>query len=256
MGSSATAVDHTLRVRSLIRVGSTDRRHRCRLRAFTTKRALVLSRRRYMAMNRERGARRRRHGVAAGLLLVTAAAWTVLIAAGNDARYINPLPWKKDHVANVYGLGYTELGSDIGGTRSRVDVRTIDGASCLVGPTVSFDVDNRYAFDVDEPVRLTLTYAPAQTVATALAVLYDKNGGDGRGAVEVATQKGVTGLQHASVTLERARLAGMGARQTDFAVNGRGGAIALCDIQIARSGSTKTPAAFGQLRLSITDAQT
>jgi hypothetical protein len=156
----------------------------------------------------------------------------------------------------VFGLGYTELGSDIGGTRSRVDLQTIDGRSCLVGPTVSFDVDNSYAFDVDEPVRLTLTYAPMATVATALTVLYDKNGGDGRGAVEVATQKGVTGLQHAVVTLERARLAGMGAQQTDFAVNGRGGAIALCDIEIARSGSTRTPTAAGQLRLEITDAQT
>jgi hypothetical protein len=169
---------------------------------------------------------------------------------------LDPLPWKKEHFSRVLGLGYTELGSDIGGTRSHVDVRPIDGMSCLVGPTVSFDVDDAYAFDIDETVDLTLTYAPEATTATAISVLFDRSGGDGRGTAEVATLKGVSGLQRATVHLNRARLAGMGAQRTDFAVNSRGGTLALCDIQISRSGATKTPSASGALQLTVKDGQT
>jgi hypothetical protein len=177
-------------------------------------------------------------------------------APGEDARYLDPLPWNKVHVNKVLGLGYTELGSDIGGSRSHVDVRQLEGMTCLVGPTISFDVDDAYAFDIDEDVDLTLTYAPAQTAASALSVLFDRSGGDGRGSVEAATLRGASGLQTATVRLKRARFAGGGAQSTDFAVNGRGGAIALCDIQIARTNTTSAPAPAGVLQVTVQEAGT
>jgi hypothetical protein len=178
---------------------------------------------------------------------------TVLSATGKEARYIDALPWKVQHVAHVIGLGYSELGSDA--SRSHADVQTIGGQSCVVGNAVSFDVDDSYAFDIDEPVDLTLTYVPERTTAEAIVVLYDKSGGDGRGSAEITPQRGA-GLQRSTIRLDRARFAGMGATNTDFAVTGRRGIVALCGLEITRTGATKTPTAFGQVRLDIKDAAT
>ena len=135
----------------------------------------------------------------AGLVLGIAAA----IASGDDARYSAPLAWKKDHVARVLALGYTDLGMN---GRGATELRNVAGQSCLVGPTVGFDVDDRYGFDVDEDVTVTISYVPELTTAQALVVLYDKNGGDGRGAVEIVPERG-SAAARATVTLPRARLA-------------------------------------------------
>jgi hypothetical protein len=184
--------------------------------------------------------------VAAGFVLGIAAA----IASGDDARYSSPLAWKKDHVARVLALGYTDLGMN---GRGATEVRTVGGQSCLVGPTVGFDVDDQYGFDVDETVTLTIGYVPELTTAQALVVLYDKNGGDGRGAVEIVPERaGPTA--RATVTLPRARLAGQGAQGVDVAIAGRQGAFGLCDFSLTRSGTTRAPAALGRLRLEVKDA--
>lgn len=190
----------------------------------------------------------------AAMTMATIGALRLGAAPGDDARYLESLPWKKDHVSRVLGLGYTELGSDIGGTRSQVTVSTLEGMTCLIGPTISFDVDDGWAFDIDEDVNVTLTYAPARTAAVAIGILYDRNAADGRGSAEAATLKGVSGLQQTTIRLKRARLAGMGAQSTDFAVNGRGGAIALCDIRLERTNTTRKPAAFGTVQLTVQDA--
>jgi hypothetical protein len=138
--------------------------------------------------------------------------------------------------------------------RGATELRTLDGESCLVGPTVGLDIDNAYAFDIDEKVDVTLSYVPELTTAQAIVVLFDKNGGDGRGVVEVVPER--TGNRaRATIALERARLAGQGAQGVDLAIVGRQGAIGLCDIAIARSGTTRAPAASGQVRLEVKDAR-
>lgn len=189
-------------------------------------------------------------------LLAAAAAGTLAIVAvaagGDDARYSSPLAWKKDRIARVLALGYTELGTN---GRGSTEIRQVGGEACLVGPTVGFDVDDAYAYDVDERVEFTLTYLPEFTTAQAIVVLFDKNGGDGRGSVEIVPER--TGPRvRATVQLERARLAGQGAQGIDVAIAARQGTIGLCDVAIARSGTTRTPAAFGRVRLNITDART
>lgn len=181
-----------------------------------------------------------------------AAATIALAATSDDARYSAPLSWKKPHISRVFALGYTDLGVN---GRGASEVKTIDGQSCVVGPTVGFDVEDGYAFDVDEPIDLTLTYLPAQTTAQTLTVMFDRNAGDGRGTVDVTPERtGATG--RATVRLERARFAGQGAQGTDFAVAARQGSMALCDITVTRSGSTKPSATLGTLRLSVTDGVT
>jgi hypothetical protein len=49
----------------------------------------------------------------------------------------------------VIGLGYPELGLEL--DVAHTTMQTIDGRSCVVGNVVAFDVDDGYAFDVDEP---------------------------------------------------------------------------------------------------------
>lgn len=170
-----------------------------------------------------------------------------------EARYIEPIPWHKEHFTTVIGLGYPELGMEM--DVAHTEMRTIDGRDCVVGNMVSFDVDDDYAYDVDEPVTLALTYAPELTTAATFQVIWDRNGGDGHGRLAVEVEPGAT-FRQVTVTLDRARLAGLGAQGTDLAVGASGAAVALCDVSIERSGTTERPSQFGAVRLTVQDAAT
>jgi len=178
-----------------------------------------------------------------------------------EARYIEPMPWHKPHFARVVALGYAELGLDL--DRSHAEMKTIAGNSCIVGNMVAFEVDHQYAYDIDEPVDLTLTYAPEFTTAP-IVVLWNKNGGTGRAELTISPEPGMT-LRRVKVTLDRARFANFGTQGVDIAVGspedvpGSGipkGKVALCDIEITRSGKTPSPNAFGNVHLDVKDATT
>ena len=181
---------------------------------------------------------------------VIAVVWAGAVSA-QDARYIEPIPWEKEHFGRIIGLGYPELGLEL--DIAHAEMRTIESAPCVVSNIVSFDVNDEYAFNIDETVELTVTYAPAHTTASTFMILWEQNGGEGHGVVEVTLDPGTT-FRQVTVDLERARLAGLGAQQTDLAIGARRGLVALCDIAIARSGTTKAAAAFGRLQLSVVDA--
>ena len=140
----------------------------------------------------------------------------LLWAHGSEARFVERIPWEKAHFTRTLGLGRV-LGLRM---RNEIEMKTIEGKSCVLGTLIAFDVDDDYAFDIDEPVELTLTYAPEYT--HAFRVSWDQNGGEGRGFAEVEPEPG-TELRRVSVTLERARLAGRGTLSTDIAVGGRDG---------------------------------
>ncbi len=186
----------------------------------------------------------------AAAALMTAAAPGVR-AHGSEARYVVEVDWTPPRIAHTYGLSYSELG--LGAYRDEVETRTVGGRRCVVGGLIGFDVDDAYAFDVDEPVTLTLTYAPALT--TPFTVVWDRNGGDGLGRAEVRPETGeaVGALRRVTLTLDRARLAGHGARGIDIAAGSRDG-LAVCDLEVVRSGATETPTAFGRVRLDVSDA--
>ncbi|HIN11314.1 MAG TPA: hypothetical protein EYM63_06810, partial [Acidobacteria bacterium] len=100
---------------------------------------------------------------AVGLLILLFAAGepTRVSAHGSEARYVAELDWPQERFTRVLAAGRSELG--VPGSRNPSEVRTIRGRSCVVGPLVVFDVDDQYAYDIDEPVELTLTYAPELT---------------------------------------------------------------------------------------------
>src|SRR4051812_45019905 len=109
--------------------------------------------------------------LAAAMLLVPD---LLLNAHGRDARYVETISWKKEHIARVLAASRSELG--LSGGKRKVEMKTVGDKSCAVGNLLAFDVDDSYAFDIDEPVDVTVTYAPELTTAP-FAVAWDKNGG-------------------------------------------------------------------------------
>src|SRR5919108_2238421 len=74
----------------------------------------------------------------------------VIYGHGSEARYVQEVAWEKPHVARTYGLSYSELG--IGASRGRIELRTLQGRTCVSGSVIGFDIDDQYAFDIDEQV--------------------------------------------------------------------------------------------------------
>ncbi|OFW27066.1 MAG: hypothetical protein A3H97_21280 [Acidobacteria bacterium RIFCSPLOWO2_02_FULL_65_29] len=188
--------------------------------------------------------------VGVGLLLAIAPE-DRLQAHGTEARYVELTQWKKPHFSRVFGVGTSALG--VPGSRQTIQMRIIENKACLVGNVVALDVDDAYAFDVDEPVTLTLTYAPQLT--TPFVVGWDKSGGTGVGLTEPINPEPGATLRTVTVTLDRARLAGQGTQGTDIAVGSRMG-LALCDVELTRSGTTKPATSLGQVRLTVKDPRT
>ena len=138
------------------------------------------------------------------VLLVTLLVAPSRVWAHPEARYIQELDWKKEHFAHILAVGYTELGSGV--NQSHAEVKQIGERSCVVGTSVGFDVDDSYAFDIDETVQLTLTYVPSLST-DPLVVVWDQNGGEGHGYMEVKPESGAP-LRTVTLKLERARFAG------------------------------------------------
>jgi len=170
----------------------------------------------------------------------------------SEARLKEVIPWSMPHIAESYSLSYAELGPGGGGNRVSLWMRSVENQLCATGALLGFDVDDTYAFDIDESVQLTLTYAPAYT--GSFAVQWDANGGGGYGRKEVEVESGDS-LRQVTLTLERARFAGQGAHGIDIAIQGRDG-LAICGIEIARSETTIAPQSFGQIQLQILDEAT
>jgi hypothetical protein len=193
------------------------------------------------------------HALAAAVALASALllSTTALRAHGTEARRVELVSWTRERIVRVVSANRSELG--INGSKVPSQIRTIGGRSCLFGDLFAFDVEDGYAFDIDEPVDVTLTYAPEYT--QPFTVAWDRNGGDGFGrSNEIQPERGAP-FRQTTVRFERARLAGFGILKTDFAVAARGG-IALCDVTIARSGTTKALPAPGLLRIEVKDAET
>jgi hypothetical protein len=182
---------------------------------------------------------------------VAAGQRVALRAHGTEARRVVEMAWKRDRLTRTLAVSRSELG--LTGSKAPEQLITIDGRTCIFGDLFAFDIDDRYAFDIDEPVDVAVTYAPERT--QPFKVAWDKNGGDGYGvSQEIVPQPGAA-LRTATVRLDRVRFGGLGILNTDLAVGARGG-IALCDISVARSGATKARAADGRIHIDVTDAET
>lgn len=196
----------------------------------------------------------REFGAAAAALVAMAMPATIS-AHGTEGRYIEVLNWKKPDVARTFGSSRSHFDTLEGRANSGnpVMTRVIDGQACVVGDLLLFDVENAYAFDIDEPVKLTLVYA--SDYSSPFMVAWDKNGDTGQGKTAEEMPRSGAGFQSMTVTLDRARFAGQGAQGADIAVGTRSG-VAICDIRLERSHTTKQPTVFGEVSIGIKDAKT
>lgn len=176
-----------------------------------------------------------------------------LLISHPEARAIFDMPWHKEHFTHVLSVGYTQLGS--APNQTHADMKMIDHEACIVATMLGFDVDDSFAFNIDEDANLILTYAPGSTTAP-FDVQWDQNGGEGHGVIHVTPEPGAV-KRTVKLKLDRARFAGLGTRGIDIAIGpGRNGRVALCDIAISRTWTTKLPETFGQLKLTVKDDET
>lgn len=79
------------------------------------------------------------------LLVLAATVWLAgggkaVEAHGSEARYVEVAPWERDRIPRVLAVSRSELGTP--GTRRTMEVRDVDGRSCLVGALFALDVDD------------------------------------------------------------------------------------------------------------------
>jgi hypothetical protein len=184
-------------------------------------------------------------------------------AHGTEARYVDVLNWKRDRVTRVFVTNESHLEGLKYRASFPAQAKIIEGQSCLIADLLGFDIDDRFAFDIDETVTVTLTYAV--NYSAPFVVGWDKNGGTGQGLVEVAVKPDPAAhFKSVTLTLDRARFAGQATQGADLAIGIRklntggvaDGLVAICDIKFERSDTTKTPTAFGKVQLTLKDAKT
>ncbi len=169
--------------------------------------------------------------------------------------------WKPNNVRRVFSSGYGDaFGLEISAKKGFPDLETIEGRRCVHGSFFLFDVDDDYAFDLDETVELEILFDRSRT--TGFWYGYDRNA-VAETATKIEFEKSEARWHREIVKLERARFANRGQGGSDFGIaapsamwpgtpdeNHR---IVICEIQLRRSNRTAPAASFGELTLSITD---
>src|SRR5689334_1353578 len=97
-------------------------------------------------------------------------------------------------------------------------VVTLDGKQCLEGSSFYFDVDEHYAFDIDETVQLEVELYQRGKDAVVEAA-YERNGAaEVKKAVEIPAYRNGTHVYKLEFVLDRARFANRSLFGTDFSI--------------------------------------
>ncbi len=176
-------------------------------------------------------------------------------AHGSEARFVEFFDWKKANFKRVFASNRSHLeGLPSNWAEATPRLVPVAGQSCVLGQLIGFDVDDSYAFDVDETIKLTVTYAAEYT--TPFIIGWDRNGGTGAGLINVTPEPGAA-LRTVSFDLDRARFAGQATQGADLAIGAPDlGVLVICDIKVERSNTYKAPTAFGTFQLTVKDAKT
>lgn len=163
-----------------------------------------------------------------------------------------PVDWHTDQIIRTMTFSVHD-------PRDAGRVVTLNGKKCLEGSFFSFDIDDRFAFDIDESVQVEVEFRK-QREAVAPLLSYEKNG-----AAEAAVRGEVPAYQDGPLThkvtfaLGRARFANRGLLLTDFAI-GSGShffsskkTMTICGISINRSYTTMAPRAVGNIAIEVRD---
>ncbi|MDG2277762.1 MAG: CehA/McbA family metallohydrolase [Pseudomonadales bacterium] len=168
------------------------------------------------------------------------------------------LEWQQSpQISALYSFGAgLDFGFGLYSDHSIAGVVKIDDRVALAAPQLAFDIDDQFAFDIDETVTLRLSIDTYTT--RDLWYGYDRNG-------QVATSTHIAldydptaRWRTIDIELKRARFANRGYKGTDLvlASNVRGWSSArlvIDNISILRRPTTRQPEATGRLELRIVD---
>jgi len=177
---------------------------------------------------------------------------SVSYAHGTDILSAHPLDWRTSQISQVFSSSPFSINSK----HPRID--KLAGKTCMTGSFINIDVDNDYAFDIDETVTVEVEF-DLERSAKEIILNYDKNGGfTGTKTLTLPDKSDGRWYRH-TFTLARARFAERIVRHVnlsgDFAIGGAkhiyADTLSICDIRIKRSHTTPQPTAYGRLNLSL-----
>ncbi|RLA32612.1 MAG: hypothetical protein DRR11_07825 [Gammaproteobacteria bacterium] len=171
--------------------------------------------------------------------------------------------WTAPNIARVLSSGYGDsFGTEAWARKGFPELVEVDGRQCVKGTYFLFDVDDDFAFDIDETVTIEFLFDRRQSAG--LFVSYDQNV-VAENISKISFPDSDDRWHSQAITLERARFANRGESGSDFTIAAPDGTwfgdpekdhkIVLCDLSIKRSNETVEPTEFGQLRLSVSDEQ-
>ena len=185
-----------------------------------------------------------------------------------DAHNPHPLGrqaifWDTDpHILRTVATNFDfHGGGDFITWRPHGQVQDRDGRSCLVGPHFLFDVDDDFAFDIDETVTLELLFD--RNVSRGFNLSYD-HVINPRALSRTFPSDSQRRWHTEVIKLERARFANRKYEKTDFSIAApnskfppgsyqHGHEVALCGIKISRENNQRKGTPTGRLRLKVTN---
>lgn len=185
---------------------------------------------------------------------------TVHELAGPNGTY--DVVWQADHISHVYSAGYPDsFGLSAFFNRHDTQLVKIEGQDCVTANFLAFDVDDHFAFDIDETVNLQLRFY--QQRPAAIFYSYDKND-----VAEPVTLIGKPSAesgpwQDVTLKLDRSRFAGRGIKASDIALATRGtfapgfetepSMFTLCGLKITRTNATRPPRPVAPIDIRVLD---
>jgi len=195
------------------------------------------------------------------ILLVVLLQATVGLAHDQHPLGKRQLDWETDtNISRTLAMNIDFHGGDwfvIWRQPGRVEQR--GGRQCLVGPYFFFDVDDQFAFDIDDTVTLEMVFDREMTDGFNLSYDHIANPAVKSVRFEPGSEER---WQQVTVKLDHARFANRKYEKTDFAIGALGarhpqpddvnGELALCEIKISRDHEESTkPAPKGRLALTV-----
>ena len=173
------------------------------------------------------------------------------------------LDWQAENIKHVYAMaGDFHAGALIRTWNMPGQVEDVEGRRCLVGPYFIFDVDDGFAFNIDETVTVDLLFDAGQT--DGFIISYDHASDSPQARTIMLDRDSGQRWQWVSVTLERAGLSNRRHGHTDLGIAASGAVlfydtqadheIVLCDMKIGRGDRPDAgPVPAGTLSLRVRD---
>ena len=171
--------------------------------------------------------------------------------------------WAAPNINRVLSSGYGDsFGTESWTRKGFPEPVEVDGRQCVKGTYFLFDVDDEFAFDIDETVTIDMLFDRRQSAG--LFISYDQNVAS-ENISEISFPDSNDRWHSQVITLDRARFANRGESGSDFTIAAPDGTwfgdpeknhtIVLCDLSIKRSNETVKSKEFGQFRLTVSDEQ-